>query len=216
MVTTVLFVRHGQTDWNHARRWQGHRDVPLNETGIAQSRALARRLVGWPIAALYSSDLRRAAMTAELVAEGLALAPVFDPVWRERHVGRFEGLTGDEVRSLFPELVADLDRDIFTPPGGESDPMLRRRAEAAFWELVARHPGETVVVVSHGGTIGAVLANILGLAPDQPARLSLRGNTGLSIVEVGARGPRLTLLNDTSHLDCHYSPPPPAGDAYPA
>jgi broad specificity phosphatase PhoE len=84
---------------------------------------------------------------------------------------------------------------------------LRRRAATAFDALLSQHTGESVVVVSHGGMIGAVIANVLGLRPDQPARLSLRGNTGLSIVEVSERGSRLTLLNDTSHLHCHYDRP---------
>jgi broad specificity phosphatase PhoE len=205
MSTTVLFIRHGQTDWNHALRWQGHRDIPLNETGIGQARALADRLATMPIRAIYSSDLKRAAMTAAIVAEAMGLEPVYDPLWRERDVGRFEGLTGNEVRQLFPDLVADLDRDIFAPPEGEDDPALRRRADNAFAGLLAKHPGESVAVVSHGGLIGAVVANVLGLRPDQPARLSLRGNTGLTIVEAGDRGPRLTLLNDTSHLHCRFA-----------
>lgn len=202
MNTTILLIRHGQTEWNANGRWQGHADIPLNGTGIAQAEALARRLARWPIQALYSSDLKRAAKTAEILSASLNLAPIIDPLWRERHVGAFEGLTGLEAREKFPDVWLDIDRSgVVDPPDGETTQALHERMAYAYEQTVASHPGQMVAVVSHGGTIHALAAHILGIPWHQESRVSFRGNTGLSIVEVNQRGPRLVLLNDTSHLE---------------
>lgn len=202
MNTTILLIRHGQTEWNANGRWQGHADIPLNDTGIAQAEALARRLATWPIQTLYSSDLKRAAKTAEILSSSLKLPPIIDPLWRERHVGAFEGLTGLEAREKFPDVWLDIDRSgVVDPPNGETTQALHERMARAYEQTVVRHSGEMVAVVSHGGTIHALAAHILGIPWHQESRVSFRGNTGLSIVEVNHRGPRLVLLNDTSHLE---------------
>ena len=86
-MTTILLVRHGQTAWNANGRWQGHADVPLNETGRGQAEAIAQRLAGqmeWEISALYASDLERAAKTAVIIGNAIGHTPIFDPIWRER------------------------------------------------------------------------------------------------------------------------------------
>lgn len=205
MKTTILFIRHGQTDWNVARRWQGHEDRPLNEAGLAQAQALARRLASWPIRAIYSSDLRRATATADVLGQALGLQPIYDPAWRERHVGDFQGLTDEEVRNHFAHII-EREHGIMNPPNGEQYHLVRMRVAAAFQRLVERHENEMVAVVSHGGTLNAVISHILGIPENRYGRISLRGNTGLSIVEVSHLGPRLVLLNDTSHLEgmTHY------------
>jgi probable phosphoglycerate mutase len=97
LTTTILLVRHGQTDWNLAHRWQGHVDIPLNETGRRQARLLARRLETLPIKAIYTSDLIRASETANIVAEPLGILPIPDPALRERNGGKFQSLTFDEL-----------------------------------------------------------------------------------------------------------------------
>jgi broad specificity phosphatase PhoE len=199
MTTTILLIRHGQTDWNVARRWQGHEDRPLNPVGVAQAQALARRLAGWPIQAVYSSDLRRAAVTAETLGQALGLQPIYDPAWRERHVGDFQGLTDEEVRARFAHILARED-GIMNPPNGEQYRAVRARVAAAFNALLERHENEMAAVISHGGTLNALISHALGFPTDRYAPISLRGNTGLSVIEVGPWGPRLTLLNDTSHL----------------
>jgi broad specificity phosphatase PhoE len=202
--TTILLVRHGQTDWNAQQRWQGHLDIPLNETGQRQADALARRLRGWPIQAIYSSDLRRAAMTAVSIATPLALHPIFDPQWRERDLGDFAGLTGEEIRLQYPDIWAQKQKGLLAPPNGENWRALRRRAVAAFEQVVARHAGEMVAVVSHGGLLANVVAHVLEIPADRYGRFRLSGNTGLSIIEITEEhGPRLTLLNDTAHLGDH-------------
>lgn len=200
-MTTILLIRHGQTDWNVRGRWQGHTDVPLNETGRRQARALAQRLVDWPIQSLYSSDLTRATMTAQILGQTLGLEPIHEPAWRERFGGQFEGLTGAEIQVGFPDAWAELQTGIVDPPGGENNQALRQRAASAFQQVVERHTGEMVAVVGHGGILKSLICHVLGVPVARYGRLSLRGNTGLSIIEIRERGPRLVLLNDTCHLD---------------
>src|SRR6185437_6606991 len=99
-MTTLLLVRHGETDWNAERRYQGHADVPLNDRGVEQARELAEQLAGERIDAIYSSDLSRAHATAEIVGERLGVPVVTDPDLREIDVGAVEGLTFEESRSF--------------------------------------------------------------------------------------------------------------------
>lgn len=197
----ILLIRHGQTDWNLDRRLQGHQDVPLNSAGLQQARQLARRLAADPIDAIYCSDLRRAAETAEILGQTHSLTPTSDKIWRERDVGQFQGLTVDEITARYPQAWDQLSDGIVNPPGGENSTALFARAEKAYLGLLGRHVEETVAVVSHGGTLSAVIAFVLGTGVGTLGRFSLRGNTGISVVEVGKRGPRLTLLNDTCHLE---------------
>jgi broad specificity phosphatase PhoE len=201
MATTILLIRHGQTDYNANGRWQGHLDVPLNETGKTQARALARRLADWPVAALFASDLKRAAMTAVYLAETWGIIPVYDKMWRERDMGVFAGRSNEELRQAYPEIWANMRKGIIDIPGGEVHEALQSRAAAAFASAASAYPGEMVAVVTHGGTLNAVVSSVLGIPPDRYGRLSFRRNTGLTIIELGDRGPRLTMLNDARHLE---------------
>jgi broad specificity phosphatase PhoE len=150
-VTTILLVRHGETDWNVGRRVQGHSDVPLNETGQAQARALAEELAGVPIDAVYSSDLLRAHETARIVAEprGLDVTAIRD--LRERHFGTWEGLTDDEIFARFPHAVNGPWGD------GETREQMAERVFGALHRIAETHAAGRVLVVSHGGPLRAVL-----------------------------------------------------------
>ena len=203
MNTTIILIRHGLTDWNEEGRWQGNEDIPLNTTGIAQAQALGRRLASWPIESLYSSDLRRAAQTAAILGEAVDLQPIHDPSWRERDVGAFQGLTWEEIKVQFPKEYHEMGVGIFDPPQGEDSHALYDRAVTAFSSLAARHSGQMIAVVSHGGFLHTTLLHILGLPVGQYNRLSLRGNTGINIVEISSGRPRLSRLNDTSHLEVY-------------
>lgn len=204
MTTTILLVRHGQTDWNAQQRWQGHRDIPLNEMGQRQAAALARRLQNWPIQAVYASDLKRAAMTAVSIATPHTLQPIFDPQWRERDLGDFSGLTSEEIRQQYPDIWQKMRHGLLAPPNGEDWRDLRRRAVTAFEQVVSGHAGEMVAVVSHGGLLANVVAHVLEIPVDRYGRFRLSGNTGLSIIEITEEhGARLTRLNDTAHLEYH-------------
>jgi broad specificity phosphatase PhoE len=163
-VTTIHLARHGETDWNRQLRWQGHSDPPLNELGRRQARALADGLDGTSLAALYSSDLRRASETAEIVASRLGLAVTVDPALREIDVGSWEGFTLAELETRFPEAVARWEqRGEHGWEGGESHDEMAARVRAAVQSIAARHEGEEILVVTHGGPIRALKAFAAGL-----------------------------------------------------
>jgi broad specificity phosphatase PhoE len=201
MTTTILLIRHGETDWNREGRWQGHNDIPLNQAGIEQARALAQRLAGWPITHLYSSNLQRAAQTAAILGDTLGVNPILDKIWRERDVGLFGGLTSLEVATTYPDIWANRLNGMLDPPQGEPYDAMHRRAGAALNQLLARHNGDMIAVVSHGGLLHAVAAHVLGINAGQYGRISFRGNTGLTIIEAQDGYTTLVRLNDTSHLE---------------
>jgi len=160
----VLLARHGETDWNAERRFQGHADRPLNARGRAQAAALAERLASAPLAACYASDLARARETAELVARRHGLPVVARPDLREIDVGSWSGLTTDEARTRHPEaFLRWRDEGQAGWADGETYELMRARAVRAVLEIGTRHAGETVLVVAHGGTIRALLATALGM-----------------------------------------------------
>lgn len=198
---TILLMRHGQTDWNKAGRWQGHADIPLNETGQQQAAALCERLQGWSIDAVYTSDLQRCVQTAVPLATALGIKPTLAPVWRERDVGDFSGLTGEQARQQYPDVWNKASRGMVDPPNGEPFSAVQRRAWRAFETVADAHNEGTVAVISHGGLLHALLAQVMGIDPEVYGRFSMRGNTGLSVIEVNSRGPVVTRLNDTSHLE---------------
>jgi broad specificity phosphatase PhoE len=150
-VTRILLVRHGETDWNLNRRLQGHADRPLNETGRMQARGLAAELAEEPLQAVYSSDLSRASETARIVADARGLDVTMLPELRERYFGTWEGLTDEEIHERFPEAADGVLGD------GESRDELDRRILAALNRIAGEHPDGTVLVISHGGPLRAVL-----------------------------------------------------------
>jgi broad specificity phosphatase PhoE len=149
-VTTLLLVRHGETDWNAEGRLQGHTDRPLNDFGRRQAAALAERLAGDGITAVYASDLSRAQETAEILAARLELPVVLDPDLRERDWGNWEGLTGTERDRV--ELV------------GEPVDVHSERVLGAVRRIAETHPGERIVVVTHGGSLRRVQVAAYGMA----------------------------------------------------
>ena len=165
-LATLFLVRHGETDWNAAGRWQGQTDVPLNARGREQAREVAGRLRAERVRSIASSDLLRARVTAELVAAELGLVvDHLDPALRERRFGCFEGLTREEVAARFPEAWAGYLADPGpAPPGGESRDELVGRLLPAVASAAARLPGPLVVVM-HGGAMRALLAGHVGEMP---------------------------------------------------
>jgi probable phosphoglycerate mutase len=157
-VTTILLARHGETDWNRDGRFQGHADPPLNETGRAQATELAAELADVELAAVYTSSLRRARETAEVVAAARGLEPVAVDALREVNVGSWQGLTRAEIGERFPDQLA---RWLDYRQGwndGESYDELSRRVVSALLELAAAHEGERILAVTHGGPIRAAFA----------------------------------------------------------
>jgi len=157
-VTTILLARHGETDWNRANRFQGHADPPLNDTGRSQAAELAAALAEEPFAAVYSSPLRRAFETAEIVAAPHGLEPVPVEALREVDVGSWQGLTRAEIEERFPAQFA---RWLEYEQGwddGETYDEMGVRVMAALLELAAAHDGEQILAVSHGGPVRAAYA----------------------------------------------------------
>jgi broad specificity phosphatase PhoE len=177
--TRILLARHGETEWNRLGRWQGHADPPLNETGRDQAAALAEQLQGDGIAAVYSSDLRRASETARIVADRLGLAVTEDRALREIDVGSWSGLTREQVRERYPEgfarwLEGEIGHD------GETREELSQRVVGAVERIASTHQGEHVLVVTHGGAIRSLRRHAAG---DPGESIENAGTVALALVE---------------------------------
>lgn len=166
----LTLVRHGETAWNMDRRIQGQLDLPLNKTGLQQAAAAAGRFRPGMIDVLYTSDLVRAVSTAEPIGRAAGVLVQPDVRWRERHFGEFQGWRyqqiADEQPAVFERLDArDPEQDL---EGGESLNQLMARVRAGLDELVLRHPGQRVVIVSHGGVLDCIYRVATGLPLSAP------------------------------------------------
>ncbi len=197
----LYITRHGETVWNLEHRYQGHGDSALTETGERQAGALAARLAPVPLDTVYSSDLRRAWRTADLIVGGRGLPVTRDPAWRERDYGAWEGLTCAEIAARNPEQwqCRAEDRARYRPPGGESLVDVQRRIAGALVTLRRRHAGETALLVTHGGTLW-VLANMLAGDDLATSRQPYLANCGLSCVRWDGEEQVIECWDDTAHL----------------
>jgi len=209
--TTILLIRHGETAWNAERRLQGHLDIALNAEGERQAAALGAALAGEPIDLVVSSDLARARQTAEAIERargprGIDRAGLLlDPQLRERCYGGFEGLLYSEIAARFPlEFAAWQARnvDAVLPPGqnqGETFRGFFERATKAILGHAARHPGQTLALVAHGGVLECAYRAALGLPLETPRDFKVH-NASINrfVVEQGA----LTLVSwgEIAHL----------------
>jgi 2,3-bisphosphoglycerate-dependent phosphoglycerate mutase len=197
----LTFVRHGETDWNRDRRFQGQVDIPLNAQGRSQARAVARVLSAEPFDYAVSSDLSRALDTARAIRDTMPV--VGDARWREFAFGEWEGLTWEEIVRRWPEVAkrSATSARSYSPPGGETFSMVRERVGAAIDEL--RESGaQNILVVTHAGPLHAMLHNVFsGGQADAHELLGVRFTpASITRVEIEADGPELLLLNDVSHL----------------
>lgn len=182
-MTTLLLARHGQSDWNAARRWQGFADRPLTERGRAEAAALAERLADIALDAVYSSDLGRARETAEEVARAQGLEVTQDPRLREVNVGSWEGLTREEAEQRFPEGFRRWRAGGTGWDDGETYGEMSARVLAAVDAIARRHDDGRVLIVAHGGPIRAVHAAALGFEVEAYRRIRpVEPNARLSAV----------------------------------
>jgi probable phosphoglycerate mutase len=197
----IYLLRHGEVTQADPRRFIGHLDVPLSAHGEAQLAAQARRLASAPLDALYSSDLARARRSGEILGAPHGLQPVTVPALREMAMGRWEGLTAEEIRAREPAAFDDWMTRIgeFPFPEGESVPDLLARAGPAFDAIVAQAPGPVIAIVAHGGTNRALLCRALGLPL---ARLLALGQDygGLNVLERRGAAWALIRLNERPML----------------
>ncbi|MBX9610430.1 MAG: histidine phosphatase family protein [Burkholderiales bacterium] len=200
--TRIIAIRHGETAWNVDTRIQGQLDIPLNDTGRWQAHRLALALAGEPIAAVYSSDLLRAWDTALSVADAVGQPVVTDEGLRERGFGEFQGRTYAEIEALWPEeALRWRKRDPhFAPPGGESLVALRERVTRTAHALAARHAGEQIVMVGHGGVMDVLYRVATGQDIQAPRTWAL-GNAAINRLLWTAEGFTLVGWADTYHLD---------------
>ena len=199
--TTLIVVRHGETTWNREKRMQGVTDTQLSDVGRAQAQALGRRLKEHRFAALYSSTLSRALHTARVISEHTGREVVVDDRLRERCFGIFEGLTAAEIMARYPEehaLFASHDPD-YEVPGGECATGFSGRCLGCLAEIAERHPGEEVVVVSHGLVLDSLYRAAHGLAHGAPRPLPLI-NASVNRFGYGRGAWRMESWGDVSHL----------------
>jgi broad specificity phosphatase PhoE len=226
--TLLLLVRHGATQANLARPYtlQGLRpDSDLAEAGVAQARAVAPALRTFAVTRAYCSPLKRARRTARLIADGLGVPLAVEGPLVEADVGLWSGLSWGEVERRWPaEYVAfreDPERHGYL--GGENLAQVRDRALPAVERLAARHPGETLLIVSHGVVNRVLLAHWLGL-PLRHARRLPQDNAGLNVVALGGDAAKVRTINAVAHLaelsradagryQAHDAPPHRPGEA---
>lgn len=204
-MTTVILIRHGETLWNQQHRYQGQLDSPLSELGHKQARLTAEYLAKQPITAIYSSDLGRALRTAEIIADPHRLAAKPDQRLREMAFGVWEGLTRPEVVEQYPEIYYTRYQDVLSTrvPGGELPHEVVARFRDFMDEHLPKHGEETIVLVSHGGTLRLAIASILHM-PLEKSYCFRVSNGGVSRLTY-TRNDRgclweVSCLNSTDHL----------------
>ncbi len=202
MEKELILVRHGETCWNKDLKFQGNRDISLNETGFEQANRVSDYLASEDIDSIYSSDLKRALNTAERIADPHDLEVKADRELREMNFGEWEGLTYQEIEKEYPDIIAEWFRDptAISPPGGEKLPDFQNRVVDAFEEILNGFSGSKILVVSHGGAIRVYLASLLKMPLKLHWRLELN-NTGICVVKFYDKKPILSLFNSTFHLE---------------
>ena len=201
--TRILAIRHGETTWNQDKRLQGHLDIPLNERGHWQAARAAVALREEPIAAVYSSDLARAHQTACAIATALGLAVQSHRGLRERHFGDFQGRTWTELEVEEPEATLAWRSRVpdFAPRGGgETLLQLRERIATTLNEIAARHRGEQIVVVAHGGVLDMLYRLATGLELQAPRTWTVE-NAAINRLLWTPGGLSLVGWADASHLE---------------
>ncbi len=200
-MSRLLLVRHGITEFNSTRRFAGYSDVEMNADGYRQVERLRDRLANEKIDAIYSSDLKRALVTAEVISSGRKVDIVTCPELREMNYGNAEGLPFQEISRLYPEvaeLIANFSLQLKFPGGESLEGFIARTSE--FLDRLQKHaPSETILIVSHSGPLRVLVCRLLGIDQSHWRQIRL-DNASMSIVETYPRGAIISLLNDTAHL----------------
>jgi broad specificity phosphatase PhoE len=201
MTTTVMLVRHAQTNSNVTGYYMGWSEEDLDEVGYAQAHRLSARLASLPIASVYTSPLHRAHTTAAILTQPHRLKPeVLDDLIEVR-LGDWQGLGADKVKLMWPELWRQLriDPSDVTVPNGESFRQLTERAIRAFNTVVSIEGGKLVVIASHEAIVKVLVAHVLGVSNSIYPRFEI-ANASLTVIRAANTSYRLIMLDDTSHL----------------
>ncbi len=200
-MTELILIRHGETDWNRELRFQGHVDVSLNEIGREQARRLAARLAGETPHRLYASDLLRTQQTAAPLSQQLGLQVVTDPALREQSFGSVDGMKVDDIKEQHPKAWEDWLKfnEDYCMPEGETTRQFHARIMGAVNRMVAAHPGETLLVVTHGGVLDMIYRTALALGLNGPRQSDIP-NGGLNRVRVNGDAIDILAWADIAHL----------------
>lgn len=200
--TRIYLVRHGETEWNHCGRYQGHSDIPLNDRGRYQAELLRERLRKVTLHRVYTSDLKRARETATIIARPHNLEVTEVRGLRELNFGAWEGMTSKEIAANYPrewEIWRKKTACMITPQG-ENFQELRARAWTAFENIVRENSQKNILLVAHGGSLRTIICNVLKMELDNVWYFRL-DNSSVSIVDCYGDYKMLVLLNDTFHLE---------------
>lgn len=200
-MSRLLLVRHGETELNSSKRFWGHTDVALSALGLRQAEQLRHRLAAEKINAVYSSNLKRASLTAETIASRHKPEIIICPELREIDFGQLEGLAFDQISRLYPE-VARLwmeQSPELKYPGGESLYQLDNRVGVFMRRLEKHAEEETILIVAHSGVLRTLACQLLGMEARHQWQIRL-DLASLTVVETYPQGAILTLLNDVGHL----------------
>ncbi len=200
-MSTLILIRHGETDWHVENRYVGTTDVPLNQRGMEQTAKLVERLKGEQIDCVYTSPLRRCSYMADLIAESHGLKPVVSGDIIEIDISRWDGRTYKEIIESDGEMLSGWIKDPLntTIPGGESLSRVRDRTMRCVEEIHQNYPDGTAVIVSHGGPLRAILATVLEMELSLCFRLTT-DLASISIIDYKGEFSNMKLLNDTCYL----------------
>ncbi|TDX52984.1 alpha-ribazole phosphatase [Orenia marismortui] len=200
MGTKLILIRHGETKWNKAGRFQGNKDIELNSAGRKQAEKLGKGLADEKIDAIYSSNLSRAYETAQILSQEHGLEVKSYSSLQEINFGVWEGLTFDEIMSEYEDEFRNWQSSSSNrPPQGESLEDVRERVVKKIKEIIANHREETIAIVAHGGVNKILLSTFLELPLDKSWRL-MQSNTAVNILSFYEDDIILELLNSTAHL----------------
>jgi len=197
MITKLILIRHGQTEWNLKKRYCGYIDLELNKNGKLQAGKLHKKMKCQVVHKIYASDRKRAIETAKIVFKNQHIKIL--PGLREIHFGVFEGLNHDEILEKYPQIYKKWLKDPYciTIPKGENLNIFKRRVVSAIKKIVKENLGKTVAVVCHGGAISIFINHLL---KSKDFWTQIPKSTGLSIIEFERDKAKVKVFNDVSHL----------------
>lgn len=200
-MTRIYIVRHGESEWNIIRKIQGFKNAPLTERGLAQGDKIAQRLRDVKLDAIYASDLDRARITAEKIAAANGADLTITESLREMSFGIWEGMLFSEVQETYPEGFGYWQKspELLEIEEGENLYSLEKRMAGFIDEILERHQGGDVLIVSHGTALKTMILYLLGMPLTNYKNMAM-DNVSLSIVEKRDYNNVLKLYNDTNHL----------------
>lgn len=201
----IYLIRHGQTEWNVAQRWQGTTDIALDEIGVIQAEKVAKKMTQYQLQAIYSSPLQRAAATAQAINQNFNLPITYIKDLEEIRLGEWEGWTTSEVLEKHADKFNtwETNHEAQIGLGVETNYELQQRAWTAFDAIAQKEVGDTLIV-THGAWIHRLMCKLLGVPLQQRMNIAYLANVGISIVNCEKEGDlrkySVSTLNDASHL----------------